>query len=175
MATRPGEVPYLASALPVVPGRPSAGPRGRGQTAIPRGREYGAARDAISQLEDTRMSKGSIMALVLAGVLATTVAPVRAEKKSKDFEKGQAFCPSHVLVIGGTIIQAGRRFMLAGVRNDHGTFLAFLNPAGERAPGAVRLQNEDGRPGAAKGIYPVPIGAAGVSAAGIPLNTGRVG
>src|SRR3989441_9546795 len=138
MATRPGEVPYLASALPVVPGRPSAGPRGRGQTAIPRGREYGAARDAISQLEGTRMSKGSIMALVLAGVLATTVAPVRAEKKSKDFEKGQAFCPSHVLVIGGPIIQAGRRASPAGRPNHPSTLLPLLDPAAERGRGRIR-------------------------------------
>src|SRR3989442_11948196 len=151
MATRPGEVPYLASALPVVPGRPSAGPRGRGQTAIPRGREYGAARDAISQLEDTRMSKGSIMALVLAGVLATTVAPVRAEKKSKDFEKGQAFCPSHVLVIGGAIILAGPCYPLAVLREDHGTFLAFLNPLVESSRGRVRLHSLEGPRGSAQG------------------------
>src|SRR3989442_5641885 len=143
MATRPGEVPYLASALPVVPGRPSAGPRGRGQTAIPRGREYGAARDAISQLEGTRMSKGSIMALVLAGVLATTVAPVRAEKKSKDFEKGQAFCPSHVLVIGGTILQAGRRHMLAVLAHAPRPFLAFLDPSVGRCRRPHQLHNHD--------------------------------
>ncbi|OLC29340.1 MAG: hypothetical protein AUH31_07200 [Armatimonadetes bacterium 13_1_40CM_64_14] len=120
------------------------------------------------------MSKGSIMALVLAGVLATTVAPVRAEKKSKDFEKGQAFCPSHVLVIGGTIIQAGRCYMLAVLRNDHGTFLAFLNPSVERSRGPIRLNSEDGRRVSTKVIYLVPIGASGISAAVIPVNTVRL-
>ncbi len=97
------------------------------------------------------MSKRSIMAMILAGVLATTAAPVWADKGSKDFEKGQAFCPAHVLVVGGTLIQSGRCYVLAVLRNDHGTFLAFLNPSVERS-----------------------IGAAGISAAVIPVNTVRL-
>jgi hypothetical protein len=120
------------------------------------------------------MSKGSIMALILAGVLATTAAPVRAEKKSKDFERGQAFCPSHVLVIGGILVESGRCYVLAVLRNERGTFLAFLNPSVERSRGVIRLNSEDGQRVSRKVIYLVPIGAAGISAAVIPVNTVRL-
>ena len=117
------------------------------------------------------MSKGSMMALILAGVLATTAAPVRAEKKSKDFERGQAFCPSHVLVVGGILVESGRCYVLAVLRNDRGTFLAFLHPSVERSRGLIRLHSEDGERVSKKVIYLVPIGAAGISAAVIPVNT----
>jgi hypothetical protein len=117
------------------------------------------------------MSKRSITALIVAGVLATTAAPVWADKGSKDFEKGQAFCPAHVLVVGGTLIQSGRCYVLAVLRNDHGTFLAFLNPSVERSRGPIRLNGEDGQRVSTKVIYLVPIGAAGISVAVIPVNT----
>jgi hypothetical protein len=120
------------------------------------------------------MSKRSITALLLAGVLATTAAPVWADKGSKDFERGQAFCPAHVLVVGGTLIQSGRCYVLAVLRNNHGTFLAFLNPSVERSRGPVRLNSEDGQRVSAKVIYLVPIGAAGISATVIPVNTVRL-
>lgn len=120
------------------------------------------------------MRKGSIMALLLAGILATTAAPVRAEKKSKDFERGQAFCPAHALVIGGILVESGRCYVLAVLRNERGTFLAFLNPSVERSRGLIRLNSEDGHRVSTKVIYLVPIGAAGISAAVIPLNTVRL-
>src|SRR5713226_4168284 len=117
------------------------------------------------------MSKRSIMAMIVAGVLAITAAPVWADKGSKDFERGQAFCPAHALVVGGTLIQSGRCYVLAVLRNNHGTFLAFLNPSVERSRGPVRLNSEDGQRVSKKVIYLVPIGAAGISAAVIPMNT----
>jgi hypothetical protein len=117
------------------------------------------------------MMKRSVMALILTGVLATTAAPVWADKGSKDFERGKAFCPSHVLVVGGTLIQSGRCYVLAVLRNDHGTFLAFLNPSVKRSHGAIRLNSEDGRRVSGKVIYLVPIGTTGISAAVIPVNT----
>ncbi len=117
------------------------------------------------------MRKGPIVALILAGVLATTAAPVRAEKKSKDFERGQAFCPTHVLVLGGSFIESGHCYVLAVLRNEHGTFLAFLNPSVERSRGLIRLNSEDGERVSRKVIYLVPIGATGISAAVIPVNT----
>src|SRR3989442_15967273 len=64
--------------------------------------------------------------------------------------------------------------MLAVLRNDHGTFLAFLNPSVERSRGPIRLNSEDGRRVSTKVIYLVPIGAAGISAAVIPVNTVRL-
>src|SRR2546425_2810359 len=64
--------------------------------------------------------------------------------------------------------------MLAVLRNDHGTFLAFLNPSVERSRGPIRLNSEDGRRVSTKVIYLVPIGASGISAAVIPLKTVRV-
>ncbi len=117
------------------------------------------------------MRKGSIVALILAGVLATTAAPVRAEKKSKDFERGQAFCPAHVLVLGGILIESGHCYVLAVLRNEHGTFLAFLNPSVGRSRGLIRLKSEDGERVSRKVVYLVPIGATGISAAVIPVNT----
>ena len=117
------------------------------------------------------MSKRSIMAMIVAGVLAITAAPVWADKGSKDFERGQAFCPAHALVVGGTLIQSGRCYVLAVFRNNHGTFLAFLNPSVERSRGQIRLNSEDGQRVSTKVIYLVPIGAAGISAAVIPVNT----
>jgi len=120
------------------------------------------------------MSKRSIMAMIVAGVLAITAAPVWADKGSKDFERGQAFCPAHALVVGGTLIQSGRCYVLAVLRNNHGTFLAYLNPSVERSRGPVRLNSEDGQRLSKKVIYLVPIGAAGISAAVIPVNTVRL-
>jgi hypothetical protein len=120
------------------------------------------------------MNKRAIMAMVLASALATTPAPVWAEKKSKDFEKGQAFCPSHVLVVGGTLIQPGRCYVLAVLRNERGTFLAFLNPSVERSRGPIRLNSEDGHRVSTQVIYLVPIGATGISTVVIPVNTVRL-
>ncbi len=118
------------------------------------------------------MNKLSVAAVLLAGALALTAAPAQAGKGSKDFEKGEAFCPTHVLMVGTIIVQPGRCYVLAVLRNGRGTFLAFLNPSVRLSNRqGTNLDSDDGRKIAARVIYLVPIGAAGMSAGAIPMNT----
>jgi hypothetical protein len=117
------------------------------------------------------MNKISVAAVLLVSAFALTATPAQADKRSKDFEKGEAFCPTHVLVVGTIIVQPGRCYVLAVLRNGRGTFLAFLNPSVRLSNRqGTNLDSDDGRKIAAKVIYLVPIGTTGLSAA-IPMNT----
>ena len=118
------------------------------------------------------MKKISVAAVLLVSALALTAIPAQADKRSKDFEKGEAFCPTHVLVVGTVIVQPGRCYVLAVLRNGRGTFLAFLNPSVRLSKQhGTNLDSDDGRQISARVIYLVPIGAAGISAGAISLNT----
>ena len=117
-----------------------------------------------------------LLVVILTGVLVATAGPLWAGGKgSKEYRKGQAFCPAHVLVVGNVIVQPGRCYVLAVLRDGHGTFLAFLHPSAEVHTNAtIRLSSDDGRKIQSKIVYLVPIQAAGLSAVVIPVNTIRL-
>ncbi len=55
-----------------------------------------------------------LLVVILTGVLVATAGPLWAgDKRSKEYGKGQAFCPAHVLVVGNVIVQPGRCYVLA--------------------------------------------------------------
>lgn len=92
-------------------------------------------------------------------------------KRPKHYKKGQIYCPSRVLVVGNVVVQSGRCYVLAVVRDGSGTFLAFVNPKVKVPARRVRLDSDRGRKIKAQIIYLVPIQATGFAAVSIPLNT----
>lgn len=92
-------------------------------------------------------------------------------KRPKEYKKGQIYCPSQVLVVGNVVVQSGRCYVLAVVRDGRGTFLAFVNPKVKLHARRVRLESDEGRKIRAQIIYLVPIQATGFAAVSIPLNT----
>jgi hypothetical protein len=46
----------------------------------------------------------------------------------RDFEEGRAFCPHRHVVVGNVVVPGGRCYTVGVLRNDRGTFLAFLDP-----------------------------------------------
>lgn len=109
----------------------------------------------------------------LTGVLVLTAGPSWAgEKRSKEFEKGEAFCPAHVLVVGNVIVQPGRCYLLAVLRDRRGTFLALLQPSAKiHGNDRIRLGGDDGERIRSKIVYLVPIQATGFAGVVIPINT----
>lgn len=113
-----------------------------------------------------------VLVAVLAGALVVTAGPVGAgDRGSKEYKKGQAFCPAHVLVVGNVIVQPGRCYVLAVLRDGNGTFLAFLHPSAKVPNKTLKLSSDDGREIRSKIVYLVPIQATGLSAVVIPVNT----
>ncbi len=119
------------------------------------------------------MSRISLLTAILACMLAvTSPAALADDKGSKEFKKGQAFCPTQVLAVGNVIVQPGRCYVLAILRDSRGTFLAFVHPSAKiPANKRINLASDDGRKIRAKVIYLVPIQATGLSAVVVPVNT----
>jgi hypothetical protein len=83
-------------------------------------------------------------------------------------EQGQPFCPSTVLVRGNVVIQPGRCFSLAVLRNTQGTFLAFTEPGIRIPPGQlVRLNTPAGAKLKGRIFFLVPIQTTAVF---VPVN-----
>lgn len=53
-----------------------------------------------------------------------------------EYAEGRAYCPRRPMTIGHVIVPAGRCYTLAVFRNEHGAYLAFLDPA-------VRLHRQE--------------------------------
>lgn|SRR5574341_1272962 len=119
------------------------------------------------------MNRMALLAAALVCLLVATAPPALADdKEPKEFKKGQAFCPTQVLVVGNVIVQSGRCYVLAILRDGRGTFLAFVHPSAEiPANKRITLSSDDGRKIRAKIIYLVPIQATGLSAVVVPVNT----
>jgi len=119
------------------------------------------------------MNRMPMWAAILACVLALTASPALADKKeSKELKKGQAFCPTQLLAVGSVLVQPGRCYILAVLRDGRGTFLAFVHPSAKiPANRTINLTADEGRKVKAKVIYLVPIQATGLSAVVVPVNT----
>lgn len=119
------------------------------------------------------MNRMPMWAVILACVLALTTSPALADKKeSKELKKGQAFCPTQLLAVGSVLVQPGRCYILAVLRDGRGTFLAFVHPSAKISGNkTIKLSGDEGRKIKAKVIYLIPIQATGLSAVVVPVNT----
>jgi hypothetical protein len=81
-------------------------------------------------VDQVRIVRLVALSLVVAAVL-TVVAPGWAHDriKRKRFGGGDVFCTSRALVAGSLVIDRGRCFRLAVLRERRGAFLALLDPA----------------------------------------------
>ncbi|HET9000417.1 MAG TPA: hypothetical protein VFP86_12290 [bacterium] len=91
--------------------------------------------------------------------------------KSFARERGELFCPAAPLaplVRGGIIIPAGRCYVLSVLRDDRGTYLAFVPPDAHIPPGQLVRLNTPAGPKLKGRMFLVPIQAAAVL---VPVNT----
>ncbi len=125
-----------------------------------------------------RMARLALPLLVLLAL--PTMSPVWAYDKDKhgdkhrkvtEYEEGHAFCPSRALVIGNTIVPAGRCYQLAVLRDNRGAFLAFMDPSVRIPSGKIeRLDSSEGRKARGHIFFLVPIRDTARIAL-IPVNT----
>lgn len=115
-----------------------------------------------------------LAAFVLMLVLSASGPALADHKGTKEYKKGQVFCPSQVLVVGNVVVQSGRCYVLAVLRDSRGTFLAFVHPSAKMPTRVVRLDSDRGRKISAQIIYLVPIQATGLAVVTIPVNTIRL-
>ena len=101
-----------------------------------------------------------MLALVLtAGVEAgpSTAKPMKPAKV-KMHTRGEAFCPTAVLVVGNVVISSGRCYVVYVLRDGRGTFLAFADPGARIPPGQiVRLSTPAGAKVKGRIFYLVPL------------------
>jgi len=91
--------------------------------------------------------------------------------KVKEYEEGHAFCPPRALVIGRTIVPAGRCYTLAVFRDNRGAFLAFMDPSVRIPSGRIeRLDGSEGRKVKGYIFFLVPIRNS-AQIARVPVNT----
>ena len=122
------------------------------------------------------MRRHAVLALVFMLALALPPAAAAPPKnkpakplKVKVYTRGEAFCPSAVLVFGGVVIASGRCYTLFIMRSDRGSFLTFAAPQTRIPPGQlVRLTTPAGAKLKGRIFYLVPIRT---TAVWIPVNT----
>lgn len=117
----------------------------------------------------TQMMRVAFVAIVLTLSVAGIgqAGPGGARHKEEVVEQGRTFCPSTALVYGNIVVQPGRCYALAILRNTQGTFLAFTEP-GRIPPGQlVRLNTPAGAKLRGRIFYLVPLRA---TAAFVPVN-----
>ena len=112
-----------------------------------------------------------LAALVLIVMLAASGPALSHEKGPRHFKKGQAFCPAQVLIIGNVVVQSGRCYVLAVLRDGRGVFLAFVHPSAKIPATVVSLDSSHGRKIRGRIIHLVPIQATGLAFIALPLNT----
>ena len=81
-----------------------------------------------------------LAALVLIVILAASGPALGHEKGPKHFKKGQTFCPAQALIIGNVVVQSGRCYVLAVLRDGRGVFLAFVHPSAKIPATVVSLE-----------------------------------
>jgi len=113
------------------------------------------------------------IAIFIAVFLAVSIpGPAFADhKRPKHHQKGQVYCPTQVMVVGKVVVQPGRCYLLAVVRDGRGTFLAFVNPKVKIQSRRVHLDSDEGRKIRGQIIFQVPLAATGLGVMTIPLNT----
>jgi hypothetical protein len=86
-------------------------------------------------------------------------APGNSGHSPKTFTRnqGELFCPAAPLVYGNTIIPARRCFVLSVLRDNRGTFLAFVPPDAHIPPGQLVRLNTPAGPKLKGRMFLVPI------------------
>jgi hypothetical protein len=108
------------------------------------------------------------LALTLFVAGAGQAGPGGGRHKEEVVEQGRTFCPSSPLVYGNIVVQPGRCYALALLRDSRGTFLAFTEPGIRIPPGQlVRLNTPAGAKLKGRIFYLVPIRATAVF---VPVN-----
>lgn len=118
----------------------------------------------------TQMMRVAFLAILLTLAAAGTgqAGPGGVRHREEVVEQGRTFCPSTALVYGNIVVQPGRCYALAILRNTQGTFLAFTEPGIRIPPGQlVRLNTPAGAKLKGRIFYLVPIRA---TAAFVPVN-----
>lgn len=111
----------------------------------------------------------AVVVLTLVLVALAQAGPRWAREREVVVPQGRVFCPSTVLVRGNIVIQPGRCFNLAIVRNIQGTFLAFTEPEIGIPPGQlVRLSTPAGAKLRGRIFFLVPLQTTAVF---VPVNT----
>jgi hypothetical protein len=88
-----------------------------------------------------------------------------------EYAEGNAYCPRRPMTIGAVVVPAGRCYTLAMLRNQHGAYLAFLDPAIRlRRDRVARLTDWEGRHAWGGVLFLVPI-PGNAQIALIPVNT----
>ena len=110
-----------------------------------------------------------VVVLILAPVATTHAGPRLVSEREVVVEQGKVFCPSTVLTHGNLVIQPGRCFTIAILRNVQGTFLAFAEPRIGIPPGQlVRLTTPAGAKLRGRIFFLVPIQTTTIL---VPVNT----
>jgi hypothetical protein len=111
-----------------------------------------------------RISRIALLLVVLLTVPLYAPAWARAAGKGggharvSEYEEGRAYCPRRPIAIGRVIVPAGRCYTLAVFRNEHGAYLAFLDPAVRlHRQEAERLGSWEGRRAWNQILFLVPI------------------
>jgi hypothetical protein len=121
-------------------------------------------------MKATRILALSVTLLLTLSTASTAMAgPKPGHQKVVVVEQGQVFCPSTTLIRGNIVIQPGRCFTLAILRNTQGTFLAFAEPRLGIPPGQlVRLTTPAGAKLKGRIFFLVPIQTTTIL---VPVNT----
>ena len=82
--------------------------------------------------------------------------------------RGELFCPSSALVYGNLLIPARRCYVLSVLRDDRGTFLAFVPPDVHIPPGQLVRLNTPAGPKLKGHMFLVPVQTPVVL---VPVNT----
>ncbi len=120
-------------------------------------------------MRETRLAALAVVVLTLALVATAQAGPRVVREREVVVQQGKVFCPSTVLIHGNIVIQPGRCFTLAVLRNAQGTFLAFAEPGIGIPPGQlVRLTTPAGAKLRGRIFFLVPIQTTAIL---VPVNT----
>ncbi len=120
-------------------------------------------------MRETRLAALAVVVLTLALGATAQAGPRVVREREVVVEQGKVFCPSTVLIHGNIVIQRGRCFTIAILRNVQGTFLAFAEPGIGIPPGQlVRLTTPAGAKLRGRIFFLVPIQTTAIL---VPVNT----
>lgn len=101
-----------------------------------------------------------VLVFAISGSVAAGPSKAKPAKpaKVKVHAQGDVFCPAAALVIGATVIEPRRCYLMYVVRDNGGTFLAFAHPGAKIPRGQlVRLSTPAGAKLRERIFYVVPI------------------
>jgi hypothetical protein len=105
-----------------------------------------------------RIARLSLLVLSLLALAAPFPAWADRQRGAGEPGGGDAYCPRRALLLGDVVVQPGRCYLVAVLRDHRGTFLAFLPATTALPPGdAMGLDGPAGRRLASRILYLVPV------------------